>query len=413
MTDRPRIEGAPGLIWRRRKDGWEAIWRARADLVERGYYPKNLRLWVGETPTETEAASIADSCQRQQDDMLAWGRGGAPFVQAFDGTLKSLIQCYQADPDSTWHKKRIAVRRSHAMILVRVIEAHGDTLLPDIKARLIMSWHKEWSGNGQKLSMGHSFVGQLRALFTFGATLLEDPDCERLCGVMHKLRFPMGKPRTERLTAQHAETIRAKAHEAGWHSMALAQAFQFDLMLRQKDVIGEWVPLEEPGVSDVTSRMGKWILGLRWSEIDDDLILRHVTSKKGKPLEVDLKLAPMVMAELDFTIKFLGDRPRTGPVIIQEPTGIPWSAIEFRRKWRRVADMAGVPKSIKNMDSRAGGISEADEADINLEHVRKAATHSDLSMTQKYSRAVRESADNVIRARAEHRNKGKTSDQNG
>jgi hypothetical protein len=33
----------------------------------------------------------------------------------------------------------------------------------------------------------------------------------------------------------------------GWHSIALAQAIQFDCALRQKDVIGEWVPESEPG----------------------------------------------------------------------------------------------------------------------------------------------------------------------
>jgi hypothetical protein len=82
------------------------------------------------------------------------------------------------------------------------------------------------------------------------------------------------------LIFQQFTRVRAAAHKVGWFSIALAQAFQFDLMLRQKDVIGEWVPIDEPSVSDVVSPMGKWVLGLRWSEIDDDLILRHVTSNR-------------------------------------------------------------------------------------------------------------------------------------
>ena len=44
-------------------------------------------------------------------------------------------------------------------------------------------------------------------------------------------------------------------------------------MLRQKDVIGEWVPRSEPGPSDIWNSDGeKWLRGLRWQEIDGNLI---------------------------------------------------------------------------------------------------------------------------------------------
>jgi hypothetical protein len=83
------------------------------------------------------------------------------------------------------------------------------------------------------------------------------------------------------------------------HSMALAQAFQFDGTMRQKDIIGEWVPLDEPGpLSDVISGNEKWVRGIRFEEIDQNLILRHVTSKRDKLLTIDLKQCPMVMKEL-------------------------------------------------------------------------------------------------------------------
>ena len=42
-----------------------------------------------------------------------------------------------------------------------------------------------------------------------------------------------------------------RAEHFGWYSIALAQALQFELLLSQKDVIGEWVPVTEPGKSDV------------------------------------------------------------------------------------------------------------------------------------------------------------------
>jgi hypothetical protein len=248
------------------------------------------------------------SCRRLQDEMLVFSRGGLPDGKPFDGTLRALTSCYQTDPDSTYAKKRFSVRKNHDAMLKRMMSRHGDEHLSDIKGRLLLAWHKEWSHEGQKLAIGHMFIGLLRTLFGFGATILEDPECERLCAVLHKMRFQAPKPRTEVLTADMAQSVIMKAHEFGWHSIALAQAFQFDLMLRQKDVIGEWVPLNEPGVSEIIyPTKGKWITGLQWSSVNDNLILKHTTSKRQKGIEVDLKLAPMVMEVLAF---LGGRRPR-------------------------------------------------------------------------------------------------------
>jgi site-specific recombinase XerD len=57
------------------------------------------------------------------------------------------------------------------------------------------------------------------------------------------------------------------------------------------------------------------------------------------------------------------------------------------------------------MDSRAGAISEATDAGADLEHVRHAATHSDIAMTQRYSRGSEDKIAGVQRLRAEHRSK--------
>jgi hypothetical protein len=58
----------------------------------------------------------------------------------------------------------------------------------------------------------------------------------------------------------------------------LAQAFQFDLRLRQKDVTGEWVPYGGRGDSSIIENGEKWVRGLLREEIDDDLILRKQTT---------------------------------------------------------------------------------------------------------------------------------------
>jgi len=78
----------------------------------------------------------------------------------------------------------------------------------------------------------------------------------------------------------------------GRPSIALAQAFQFELMLRQKDVIGEYVPIAEAGISDLQVDGLKWLRGIRWEEISEDLVLRHITSKRQKLIEISLRMRP-------------------------------------------------------------------------------------------------------------------------
>jgi hypothetical protein len=394
----PKIDNAPGLVWKPRKAGWEARWQARTDLVLRGFTPKSARLWTGTEPSEAERAWIIDRCAALQTEMLVWGRGGIPQASSFTGTLASLIACYETDKDSPYRKLRYKTRGNYDSLTRRIGRDHGGLDLGQIKARDFLRWHEEWTCDGHT-AMGHSLMGMLRTLFNFGATILEGEECERLSSVLHKMRFKMGQPRNERITADQASAVRAMAHTMGLHSLALAQAFQFECILRQKDVIGEWVPITEPGVSDVIAGNAKWLRGLRWEEIDGGLILRHVTSKRGKPIEAPLTSAPMVLEEF----KRIGTLPNSGPVIVSETTGIPWTAHEFRRQWRKVARACGIPDKVFNMDSRAGAISEATDAGADLEHVRHAATHGDISMTQRYSRAGAEKTANVMRIRAEHR----------
>ncbi|QUS39592.1 hypothetical protein RPMA_12650 [Tardiphaga alba] len=324
-------------------------------------------------------------------DVVVWtGRTepDAPVIeiQAVSGhvgpRLRDVIDAYQTDPLSSFHKQRFHVRQNHAGMLRRIRDQHGSTPIGDITGRTLIEWHAGWKG-ADKVAMAHSMVGQLRTVFSFGFTHLADPQCERISQILHRLKFPMAGARTERITADQADAVRTWAHIVGWHSIALAQALQFELILRQKDVIGEWVPLTEPGDSDEVWGDQKWLRGLRWSEVSDDLILRHVTSKRQKPVEVDLTLSAMVMEEL----AFLDEIPDGNePVIINEATGMPWTASEYRRKWRIVARYAGVPDNVFNMDSRSGGISEAFEAGVTPERIQKSATHSDLRTTGRYNR---------------------------
>lgn len=406
---KPHVENAPGLVWKKKASGWEALWRARADVIDKGFAPKNVPLWKGEDPSPVDVERIQNQCQRLQGEMLAFGRGLVTKAPVFDGTLKTLIYCYQTDADSTYHGKRYAVRKHQDFALKRLVKSHGHHRIADIKARLLIAWHKEWCGeDGTKVTTAHAMMAHLRTLFTFGTTLLEDPECERVRSTLHLMKFPQGKPRTVHLTAEHVISVRKVANAKFRFSIALAQAFQFELTLRQKDVIGEYVPLSEPGISaTVYPKINKkWIMGLRWEEIDENMILRHKTSKRGKDIEVNLRFAPMVIEELGTDDR--STLPASGPIILSETTGYPYSTEDFRKKWRKIANEAGVPKTIRNMDTRAGAISEAVISGAPLPFIRHAATHSDIAMTQKYDRQQAEATATVMQLRVGNRNKSKS-----
>jgi hypothetical protein len=429
MTKPVRVRSAPGLVWRQRGKGiFEARWQARTDIIAKGFKTKSVKIWSGAgNPDEITWDVIADRCRELQQEMLVWARGGLPEVGPFDGTLRSLMRAYKTDPDSQYRKIRYNSRVHYDALMSLIETEHGDKLLVDLKGRTFSRLHEDWSAGG-KIAIAHAKMGMLRTLFSFGATLLEDNDCGRLSGILSKMRFAMPKPRTERLTAAQAVAIRAKAHELSRPSIALAQAIQFECMLRQKDVIGEWVPIREPGISDVQAEGLKWLRGIRWEEIDQNMTLRHLTSKRQKMIEINLRNAPMVRDELNViapeciydveierggkkVVETRWDRsllPVSGPIIVSEWDRLPWTGPEFRRWWRIIAEAAGVPKEVRNMDSRAGAISEATDAGADLEHVRHAATHSNISMTQRYSRGAEDKIEVVQLARLKHRNKPET-----
>jgi hypothetical protein len=406
MTNFPKIENCPGIAWRPRKQGWEARWRARQDLIERGFRPKHVRLWISTAaerePNEDARNWIADQCNQLQTEMLVWGRGGIPMLLDFDGTVRGLTECFRRDPDSAYHKKRYATRKHYDVLCKRLDADIGHFPIEGLTARELLRWHRTFT---EKLhvSMGHACIGMLRTIATFGATILDDKRCRELKVMLHDMRFEDGKARVERLTADQVSLIRIEARDRGHLSIALAQALQFELTLRQKDVIGEWVPISEPGLSPVATGNSKWLRGLDWREVDENWILRHVTSKKQKEIVVNLRNAPMVIDELGNL-----DRsafPASGPMVLREKDGLPWVANAFRRYWRQCADAVGVPKAVRNMDSRAGAITEALEAGALPENVRKTATHSDLHMTAKYSRGDEEAIADVMTKRAANRTK--------
>jgi len=293
---------------------------------------------------------------------MPWELAAEPAVQAsFDGTVAGLINAYWTDERSPYFQLKHSVRGNYDQALKRLIKDVGPERIADWSAEKIRSFYDEnWAANG-KVSMGRSLIAKLRLLASFGAVVLNDDASIRLSSLLSNMRFEPSKKKMERLTIEQARLIRATAREQfGWDSIALAQAIQYELpMLWQIDIIGEWVPESEPGDSEIKKDGLKWVGGIRWSDIDDNMIFRPTITSNGKAQSAarDLRRYYSIMEEVNRVPPW----KRNGPMIICETTGLPWMGSEFRRKWRKVADKAGLPKSVK-FGGRSDAEPEAEDA---------------------------------------------------
>jgi hypothetical protein len=287
----------------------------------------------------------ADMFVRIMGEDKGWTPGPTKSVlPPYDGTFAGLIHCYFTDKRSPFHNLKHSVSVSYGSTLKRMSREIGKDFVVDWNAQIIRSHYDRWAGDG-KIAMGHEMIGKLRLLSSFGAIELNDDACIRLNGILGSMRFPVSKGDGQpRLTREQARAIRITARESfGWDSIALAAALQFELpKLRLVDIIGEWVPLSDSDKSDIMKGSEKWVRGLRWSDIDESMMLRRTLTSgrrnQHKAVEYSLRRSQMTMEE----INRVPAAKRNGPMIICEFSGIPWTGPEFRRKWRIVAEKAGV-----------------------------------------------------------------------
>jgi hypothetical protein len=417
----PADLSAPGLIYRLRRRGWVLSWSPRSDLMERGYQGKTIRLWPSDTtpprqsePTRAEWEVISAWCVRYHAEQLLWARGGVEDDPKllFDGTIASLIEIYQTHRRSPFQKLRYEAHRTYTLRLQALKIAIGKVRVKNITFEKVTDWQEEFtldpdSGKLMK-ARAAALIGMVQRFVTFGALLLpKSAGCHDVCDIFEKmgkahLMDGGSRKRKEYMSAAQCRRLRAKAHEMGRHSIALEQAFSFELGLRQKDVIGEWVPIQWPGVSDVHWGPRKWLMGLRWEQIDVNLILTHRLSKsvrgrnnvidpeEGKTAVWDLRTCPMIMDELRRLVGKAeferADLPARGPLIICELIGRPWTAPAFRYQWRTTATAAGIPANIQNRDSRPGAATEAKLAGAPRDDIQRQLGHSDGKSTEIYLR---------------------------
>jgi hypothetical protein len=376
---------APGLKRKRNNDGtFRYYWEARTDLTKRGYRPSSVRLHYPDT-AEGDLQRAA-RCRILWAEMLSWAANGGEFPKrGYDGSLGSICRLYQTDDASPYRKAKWNVQHLYDQNLKIILKSVSARQVRNLTGPDFTRWHEQWAapakeGGPRRLTRAKHCMDTVRRVIAYGVTLGFD-DCMRADTILGKMRFEAPRPRVSTLTNEHVGAIRVAAHNMGLGSIALATVLQFELALRQKDVIGEWEPCSGTQ-GGIVHNGTRWVNGLLWSHIDADMILRKEAVKTGIAVEHDLKLYPAVLEEI---AQIRAER-RVGPVILSEPTGEPYKHRTFTQTWRRVADAAGIPRSVWNMDARAGAISEAYDAGAFETEVMKHAGHKNRQTSARYNR---------------------------
>ncbi|MGI4767934.1 MAG: hypothetical protein ACRYGP_23065 [Janthinobacterium lividum] len=391
----------PGLKRRPNRDGSERfVWVARADIVAAGYEPKKVRLHYA----ADDLALISAACQRLQAEMLAWSAGQRRDPLRFDGTLASLIRRYQNDPASPYHQIKWNTRRIYDQTLGVIEKAFGKRVLTSLGLTDFRRWYDEAKkpkapGQPERINKAHKMVSLCRRLFTYGIAA-EIPDCARLAAILDASRCKQPGRRRVKLERHHVEAFIVEALKNNRLSLALGTTLQFDTALRQRDVIGEWEPLPEGETAGgIVLHRRRWANGLTWADINDRFEIFKATTKTGAIAAHDLSLCPETMRLL----QLVPAAKRIGPLIIDEEAGRPYATDGYAREWRAIADKAGIPKHVWNMDARAGAITEADDAGADLDEIRAVAAHSQASTTARYVRGSIGKSRNVAKLRAAQR----------
>jgi len=396
----PAKSDFPGLQRSPRKDGSIALhWVASRIAIAVDYTPKTVRLHYPDLSPE-----LAQRCQDLDAQMRVWlcDQENMDERIKFDGTIGSYVKIYENHPESPYHEKDQETQRGYHFKLKRLYDRVGERRVDRLNGIDFRRWYKQFrkpksEGEREHITGAHDLMTMLRTVVSF-AVELGLPHANRLRDVLGEIRFQNGRGRSHQVTYEQAVAFIANAHELGYHETAFAQALQFELTLRQTDVIGKW-RAKKGKRNDV-----EWVNGLIWQEIDGDGILVHFTSKNGQKGVYDLMAYPLVVAELD---RFPAVR-RIGPVIIDSATGRPFKYEDFRKRWREIARLAKIPDDIWNRDSRAGGLTEGGDAGAEITDLAQHACHTDLERTRRYDRHTVAKTRRVQKLRVQHRNRCKT-----
>jgi hypothetical protein len=384
------------------------FWRAAKNAVKAGYPVKNVNL----SNLAGDSRLLRERCVRLQREMEDWlTNGGKRRGVAFDGTFGSLLDIYQTDPKSTYADLKYSSRRPYDVYLRMMKAEIGKCRMDRTDGVELRDWFNHWSepekkGGRLQLAKAHLAIAVLKAALTFGI-MRRLAGCAEFRVILDavKRKLPRPKSRAIAMTANQIAAAIKAATEMQHPRIALAYALQFEGAIRAWDVFGQWLPMNDRRPSALIHKGKKWI-GPTWANVDEHLILRWTPTKTEDTSEativVDLRVCPMVMAELEF----IPQEARKGPLIVNHETGRPYTTTRWGEIWRDVKRaVEDMPVGAWSRDIRKSGSTEARAAGAPLDDVKKLMGHApETEVTEKvYDLAKVEAHRRIAKARKAHR----------
>jgi hypothetical protein len=388
---------APGLQRRRNKDGTSrAYWHAPTYIKKLGYEPTQVRL-----DDALPEAQWAAECRRLHEEMLTWTVGRRSKL-SYNGTVGSLWEWYESADDSPYRNLKPGTAQGYRTAIKPLLLSKSALLVEDVTGAQVRRWFDELQlpgADGRQRSVGYvAFtIKVFKAMLAFGSSHRKE-ECTKLRLELNDTRFKSAEARETQFTYEDLVAFREAAFACERPSMALAVTLQFELGMRQKDVIGEWI--RAPGTDGIRDRAGRrWVNGLTGLHFDDAGRLRKRTTKTGAKVEHALDDYP----ELASMIRPLLELDRGGPLVVSERTRQPYLANSYRVLFRRIAREAMIPDSVWNMDARAGAVTESYEAGATTEEAMALAGHTQAKTSRRYLRSVARQSSSVARKRVQAR----------
>jgi hypothetical protein len=416
---------APGFEIRERGGRREAYWVASKQARALGYVPRTVRLH-GDLNGIAELERMAERCAVLWQEMRQWLAGGGRDPRpVYDGTLSSLIKCYQTDKESPYHNIGQNTRRIYDQWCRLLDRLFGARRIDRLSGQDLRRWFNEIAkptkpGGLPRLSLARKSVRTMLSILLNYGVELGLPACLELAQALERMTLSPPrklleewrdkKPTQLPMTYAHAEAIVEEGLKRGtrrYRSIALGVAAQFEFTIAQVDVIGAWEKVENARTlpaGAIVRGSHYWRPGLRYEDFLPGMVLDMRRSKNSKPGTFSVIEYPLFVRAL----AAVPETERNGAVAIDN-TGSPFHARYYNALYRELANCRGVPRGVWNMNARHGGATEARQSGVPLEDTSEHLQHSNLQTTKRhYVQPNIETTRRVARARVAHRDKKDT-----
>ena len=384
-------------------------------------------------PADADDVEIARLCQDYTARLKAWIDEqkkvdlADPFHTKthYDGTVLTACRVYQEHPLSDFHSVKHNTRATYLSSLRLIERTVGRRLTRNLTVLDVKNWYRKWRepaepGGPERIKRAHDAISMFRTVMRF-MTSLRKPECKQLAEEMSAVKFEKSAAREQEITYSQVVAFTHAATEMGQKGiipadralyMSIAVVAQFELMLRQADIIGQWAPLNPTprlprGASTLIEGSKIWSGFFTW-EFVPGWRWRMKTSKSKYRAGQEFLLTNY---ELLFPLLEAVPHAERQGAIVKGEHGLPVRQSSFGKWFRQIARAASIPDDVWNMDARAGGATEADEAGADIGLISSGLTHTNVQMTQRYIRGGRSARKTT--ALAEARKRKRAAEQEG